>query len=371
MIVDLSAEPKADRPKLARAQSAPITSEQGTATSGAFVMPTPARPVAHVAASPASERPTSPSLPISTAPPRSEKPTSPALPAGGLASTAESANASSAWHTPLPLAAPPPEPVPQWPSAAGLDYGRAQGSAPEIPVPARHEPTEPRIDRRSLLATVFPTPKSRKRGLLIAAGAVAVILGIVLFATGGSAKATTEPTVATAKRATPAESSPATAGAATPATAAKSDKTVAAATAAITDAATTPTTTRAPNTPAKKPLVAKRRISRGKKPVVVDYDKKPDPTPEQDEALTRARADYAAGNRHLFAGEAAAAIVAYRQALAAYPNYVAGYRGLGLAFAQQGDKASALDAFKTYVKLAPTAKDVALIKKRIASLSLR
>ena len=35
-----------------------------------------------------------------------------------------------------------------------------------------------------------------------------------------------------------------------------------------------------------------------------------------------------------------------------------------------GTKASALDAFKTYVKLVPTAKDVALIKKRIANLSV-
>jgi len=366
VIVDLNAEPKTEKPKLARAQSAPITSEQGTATSGAFVMPTVAQPIAAQVApaiSPviSTERPTSPALPIAA---RSEKPTSPAMPAGLV----EASNAASAWHTPLPLAAPPPEPAPQWPSAAGLDYGRAQGSAPEIPVPARHEPTEPRIDRRSLLASVFPTPKSRKRGLLIAAGAFAAILVVVLFATGGSAKATTEPTVATAKRATPAESpaSPAMPAPATPTTTA-----AAAATVATSEPAAAPTPTPTTNPPAKKPIVAKRRISRGKKPVVVDYDKKPDPTPEQDEALTRARADYAAGNRHLFAGETAAAIVSYRQALAAYPNYVAGYRGLGLAFAQQGNKGSAVDAFKIYVKLAPTAKDVALIEKRIRSLSVR
>ncbi|HET9988799.1 MAG TPA: tetratricopeptide repeat protein, partial [Kofleriaceae bacterium] len=137
---------------------------------------------------------------------------------------------------------------------------------------------------------------------------------------------------------------------------------------AVADSAPPPTTA---DTAKKKLVPAKRRLSRGKKPVVVDYDKKPDPTPDQDEALSRARAAYAAGNQHLFAGETDAAIVAYRQALADYPNYVAGYRGLGLAFAQQGNKASALDAFKTYVKLAPSAKDVALIEKRIANLSLR
>jgi len=365
VIVDLNAEPKAEKPKLARAQSSPITSEHGTATSGAFVMPSLAQPIAvQVGPAMSTERPTSPALPVAS---RSEKPTSPAMPSAGLV---EAANASSAWHTPLPLAAPPPEPAPQWPSAAGLDYGRAQGSAPEIPVPARHEPTEPRIDRRSLIATVFPTPKSRKRGLLIAAGALAAILVVVLVATGGSAKATTEPTVAKAKRTPPTESS--TALAATPTTSSTTtpDKPTAAAAATVATAEPAATPAATPNPTAKKP-VAQRRISRGKKPVVVDYDKKQDPTPSQDEALTRARAEYAAGNRHLFAGETAAAVVSYRQALAAYPNYVAGYRGLGLAFTQQGNKASALDAFKTYVKLAPTAKDVALINKRIASLSVR
>ena len=88
-----------------------------------------------------------------------------------------------------------------------------------------------------------------------------------------------------------------------------------------------------------------------------------------DDSLARARADYAAGNQHLFAGETDEAIAQYRNALTAYPNYVAGYRGLGLAFAQQGDRPAALKAFKTYVKLAPAAKDLALIEKRIERLS--
>jgi len=257
----------------------------------------------------------------------------------------------------------------------GLDYGRAQGSAPEIPVPARHEPTEPRIERSSLLATVFPTPNSRKKGLIAAAGACVAILIVVLATSGGSAKHEPDRSAKQASGATPTEASapaasiaPASSPAAT-ATPAKSTAAAAKTVAVVDPASTSPTASTEPAK--KKPIVAKRRISRGKKPVVVDYDKKPDPTPDQDEALTRARADYATGNRHLFAGETAAAIVSYRQALAAYPNYVAGYRGLGLAFAQQGNKASALDAFKTYVKLAPTAKDVALIKKRIANLSLR
>ena len=87
-------------------------------------------------------------------------------------------------------------------------------------------------------------------------------------------------------------------------------------------------------------------------------------------ALARARAAYATGNQHLFAGQADAAIVSYNQALADYPSYVAGYRGLGLAYAQQGDRSAALTAFKTYVSLAPNARDVALIEKRISRLSI-
>ena len=125
-----------------------------------------------------------------------------------------------------------------------------------------------------------------------------------------------------------------------------------------------------PVKPVAKPVV--RRPARPAKPLVLDYDKpKADAQAAQtaDQALAKARAAYAAGNQHLFAGQADDAIRSYHQALAAYPNYVAGYRGLGLAYAQQGDRPAALKAFKTYVGLVPNAKDVALIQKRIARLS--
>ncbi|MEP6865537.1 MAG: tetratricopeptide repeat protein [Deltaproteobacteria bacterium] len=373
VIVDLNAVSKTEHQPSRRPQTYPIlTSEQGTTTSGAFVMPTGADPIA--------AQPAAPQLSH-----RSEKPTSPAMPAqaaassaiAGLppASVANGSGSSTAWHTPLPLAAPPPEPAPQWPSAAGLEYNGAHGSAPEIPLPVtRQDPTDQRLARRTLLATVFPTPTSRKRGLLVAAGALVMILVIVLVSTGGGSSKSTDTTTAKASRATPTTSSTASTASTASATSATSHAATpshpaAAAVATVDTAAASPPTSTRPA--AKKPVVAKRRISRGKKPVVVDYDKKPDPTPEQDEALARARADYATGNHHLFAGETDAAIVAYRQALEAYPNYVAGYRGLGLAYAQQGNRASALLAFKTYVKLAPTAKDVALINKRIANLSVR
>jgi len=135
----------------------------------------------------------------------------------------------------------------------------------------------------------------------------------------------------------------------------------------------TPATTSPTAAPSRTPRPAYRRVARPAKPLVLDYDKpKAEPTPPSDtpdQALAKARAAYARGNQHLFAGETDAAITQYKQALAVYPGYVAGYRGLGLAYAQQGDHADALKAFKTYVGLVPNAKDIALIKKRIARLS--
>ena len=88
-------------------------------------------------------------------------------------------------------------------------------------------------------------------------------------------------------------------------------------------------------------------------------------------AVGAARITYFSGNRRLYAGDAEGAIRLYRQALGMYPGYVAGYRGLGLAYAQKGDRANALRAFRTYIGAVPNAKDVALIRKRIAGLQRR
>jgi hypothetical protein len=115
----------------------------------------------------------------------------------------------------------------------------------------------------------------------------------------------------------------------------------------------------------------------GGKQVVLEYDNQTRDTKaaapvhvgKSDEtAITKARSAYASGNQRLFAGDPDGAIKFYRQALGYYPAYVAGYRGLGLAYAQQGNKAQAVKAFKTYVSSVPTAKDAALIRKRITAL---
>jgi tetratricopeptide (TPR) repeat protein len=125
----------------------------------------------------------------------------------------------------------------------------------------------------------------------------------------------------------------------------------------------------------KKPPPPVRKL--GGKKVVLEYDnaaanakKAPVAVAAKDDsaAIGAARTTYFNGNRKLFAGDANAAIKLYQQALAVYPGYVAGYRGLGLAYAQKGDKPNALKAFRTYVAAVPAAKDVGLIRQRIATL---
>ena len=131
------------------------------------------------------------------------------------------------------------------------------------------------------------------------------------------------------------------------------------------------TTGSAGATPASKKTI-------GGKQVVLESDKeakeaKPIASaPKADQgAIQKARAAYAAGNQRLFAGDAGGAIKYYRQALGSYPGYVAGYRGLGLAYAQQGDKPKALQALKQYLASVPGANDAALIRKRVAALQAK
>lgn len=147
-----------------------------------------------------------------------------------------------------------------------------------------------------------------------------------------------------------------------------------------TGSATTTAAAAMNTTTAAKAKTGKRPASGstlGGKEVVLEYDnqardtKAPAPTnvaKSDQSAITKARTAYASGNQRLFAGDPDGAIKFYRQALAYYPAYVAGYRGLGLAYAQQGNKAQAIHAFKTYVSSVPNAKDSALIRKRITAL---
>lgn len=146
-------------------------------------------------------------------------------------------------------------------------------------------------------------------------------------------------------------------------------------------ATTASTAATATTTTATKAKSGRRPTSGGStfggKQVVLEYDSQardtkaaaPGNVGKSDQsAITKARTAYASGNQRLFAGDPDGAIKFYRQALSYYPAYVAGYRGLGLAYAQQGNKTQAIHAFKTYVSSVPNAKDAALIRKRITSL---
>jgi hypothetical protein len=134
----------------------------------------------------------------------------------------------------------------------------------------------------------------------------------------------------------------------------------------------------APSAPAAAEAPHTRRTLGGKK-VVLEYDPKPtSPAPPEAQANTpkgedpaivaKARDAYHRGNVRLFAGDAQGAIGLYHEALHVYPGYVAGYRGLGLAYEAAGKPADALQAFRTYVRTVPNANDVSLVKKRIDRL---
>jgi len=83
------------------------------------------------------------------------------------------------------------------------------------------------------------------------------------------------------------------------------------------------------------------------------------------------RPPYEHGNALLFAGDGKGALAAYREAVRSAPNDPIGFRGLGLAYEQQGESAQAIKALRRYLKLAPDAPDRELIAKRIEKISKR
>lgn len=394
VIIDLGAQPTPPKHATKRAQTQPViqTSEQSTTTSGVFVMPTAAAPNVAVPQLPpiladyADPRAISTTSEPSVLPDRSSNPWQTPLPAPRpgepLAMAAVSPFSRTASERALDYSTPtsvssarmfvptpgPMEPIvhlpivhaESWPSVAGLGYD----AGGDVAI-TRHEPTE-----QASLRTSFFTPKHRRVALLAIGGAFIAIL-VIAMASGGSKRPATAATeAAPATAATPASAANPTRDT-TPPTVPTARPATAVAVASTTNSAPTPTTpTTATTKPAPtKQAPAKRRFN-AKKPVVVDYDKKPESAPDADQSLAKARSIYAIGNQRLFAGDPSGAIAQYRQALAAYPNYAASYRGIGLAYAQQANRPAALEAFKTYVTLAPAAKDVALIKKRVANLSV-
>jgi tetratricopeptide (TPR) repeat protein len=286
-------------------------------------------------------------------------------------------------HLPLPLAAPAdPAPDPRWEDRsdpaprADNAFARRQSTESTRIGPARSIAAIQIAARRAMDATrrALAALLRSRRALALTLAAASIVLVVLVIAVTRRGRSTSPAVVAandppaTAPRAeppvtpamapspTPVSPKPATAPRPTPAA---------------------PTAT--PEVPAPPAPPATPRPHR-RKPVVVDYDT-PKAAPKvavaaatpisEDASLAKARAAYAAGNQRLFAGDADGAIQSYQQALDAYPGYAAGYRGLGLAYDQLGDKPKAIQSLRLYMNMAPAAKDVALIKKRLARLQAK
>jgi hypothetical protein len=71
------------------------------------------------------------------------------------------------------------------------------------------------------------------------------------------------------------------------------------------------------------------------------------------------------GNQRLLAGDAAGARQAFEEAIARDSSLAVAHRGLGLVHAQLGNRAASVRSLRTYLRLAPTAPDRALIRSRI------
>jgi tetratricopeptide (TPR) repeat protein len=136
-------------------------------------------------------------------------------------------------------------------------------------------------------------------------------------------------------------------------------------------AAPAPEAASAPASVAVVAPAARRRL-----PVVVDYDapprRKAAPAPAAKAApgadLEAAREAYREANRHYWFGQFAPAEQYYRKAIADYPGYAAGYRGLGLLHQRRGDRQRAIEAFTRYLKMAPGARDGDQIRERLQKL---
>ena len=83
------------------------------------------------------------------------------------------------------------------------------------------------------------------------------------------------------------------------------------------------------------------------------------------------RPAYERGNALLLAGDGKGAIAAYREAVKSSPSDPIGFRGLGLAYEQQGETGAAVRALRRYLKLAPNAADHDLIARRVDRLAAR
>jgi len=137
-------------------------------------------------------------------------------------------------------------------------------------------------------------------------------------------------------------------------------------------------------TPAERPVAAKRssresvrrakahhRHERRAKKVAMASPAAKRSAPAAPPERTDPRPAYERGNALLLAGDGKGAISAYREAVKSSPSDPIGFRGLGLAYEQQGETGAAVRALRRYLKLAPHAADHDLIAKRVDRLATR
>jgi hypothetical protein len=282
---------------------------------------------------------------------------------------------------PAPIASPSPLPPP--PVRAEAQNRLITGSdVMPLPPPPSRAASAPSLDRStwpSILSRL-----ARRPVVVIAGGAVALLVVVIAIAAGDDADPSTRSAMSATKASSTRSPVPRpTHGTDVPSPPSSHDMPAAAAPGTTVTATVTATTTSAqaradspaqPLTAEKPPLLqpAPRSPSTDRAPraVAASPGKRSAAAAIEDDMpeTARARAAYNAGNQALFAGHSDAAIRAYRQALSAAPTFPPGFRGLGLAYAQKGDNNLAIMALRTYLHMAPRARDATIIKQRIADL---
>lgn len=264
---------------------------------------------------------------------------------------------------PLPLPPPPTAPRAQ---SEGARWAPSRPVEPRNPGPAPSDEAIPAVRDERYEATDAHRLRAKRRAVIMIAAAVVVLLIVIVIlltrgpSTTSAAQRPTPPTTAS----TPTTPSPAPAE---PQPAASADPSTATTTPDSTPSPPPTTGKKGKHTPRTTPTGTRNRTHATTAATTPAAPTAVEPLEAgAGKNLAQARTDYSHGNDLLFAGNTAGAIRAYRDA--AKLGYIAGYRGLGLAYERAGDRSHARDAFQTYLRKAPKAKDAALIKKRLAAL---
>jgi Tfp pilus assembly protein PilF len=77
------------------------------------------------------------------------------------------------------------------------------------------------------------------------------------------------------------------------------------------------------------------------------------------------------GESALEQGNATDALASFRGALESEPGIPTAYRGMGMAFAIQGENGLALQAYEKYLELSPSADDAADVRRSMEEIRQR